>query len=644
MNPEEKLRYKSRLWIFYGIIFTMLGSLLVGLAYRQIWLSESYEEKKWKQNYLRILTPGPRGNIYDREGRLLVSNTPQFSAVIFLADKSVRSAAYKEYNDLLDEHQASGDEYDAGNLRDLGRAKVVQEYLDDINLMLGRDEKVNARELSRHAYISPLLPYHIIKDLTREEFAILIESLPVESPIQIYASTTRHYPYESAAAHTLGYAVSNLLTPTEDLEGNELKTFASKGIFGRSGVEKYYDDILQGKMGSEIWIRDPKGYKVELVQREAPQQGQDLQLSLDIDLQLVAEQGFDAYEDIGAMVVLDIETMEILAMASKPDYNLNDTSPFLSFATAKEIEAKGAWQNKAVQGLYPPGSPFKLITAVAGLKAGIIDPNETVLCTGSMQIGNARFVCHNRAGHGETDLANAIRASCNVYFYTMGLRMGIDRLSSEAIFLGMDNSTGIDLPHETQRMLVPTKEWKKEQVKESWYPGNTAHVSIGQGYLRFTPLQMAMTVASVATNKVVTQPTILKRTESDLENMPARKSLGLPIDLHRAILKGMSMAVNDGTAKLAKVEGIEIGGKTGTAEVAVPGGKIELAWFVAVAPVEDPKIALCVLVEGQELNADFHGGSFAAPLAQPVLQALLQKRPELETKPITSNSVAFSSN
>lgn len=629
MNAEEKIRYQSRIWLFYGMIFLIVVVLLVGLANQQILKNDKYNERGKIQNHRRILTPGPRGNIYDREGRLIVSNKSKFSAVVFLSDASVRKSFRQEYYGMVREYRDRDEKFNSDKLQIEARGRVIQSYLNDLNSILGRETAVDANQISRHFNINPLLPYPIIDDLSREELAILLESLPIESPVQIYASHTRHYPYESAASHTLGYVRSSILEPEKELKGGDLRTFSSKGTFGVTGMEKKYDYLLQGKTGMEIWVVDPAGFQVERIQKQAPETGKNLHLALDMDLQKIVEQQFDAYGDRGAFVAIDIERMEILAIVSKPDYNLNDTSPYISQKTAKKIADEGAWLNKAYQGFFPPGSPFKLLTSVAGFKAGLIDENRIIECTGRVKVGRRSFKCHNPYGHGLLNIQEAIRSSCNVYFYTIALEMGIDALSAEAIFLGMDQPTRVDIPYENNRMLVPTKTWKKERIGTAWTMGDTANTAIGQGFLLFSPLQMAMMTASIGTNKVLTHPSVKQRTLQERARMPEAKPLGLPTKYHKMILEGMKLAVDEGTAKMVQEHGNElpIGGKTGTAEI--NNNKEELAWFVGLAPIDDPKVVVAVVVESLGEGEANHGGVVAAPMAKPFFIEYFRKHPEL---------------
>ena len=633
MNPEDKQNYQGRLWIFYGILALLLLVLYSGLFYRQLIENEFHTEHEKTQNRRRILTPGPRGNILDREGRVLVANQPKFSAVVFLSEDQVQTAFSNHYKGTVRDYREQGKPIENyTKLLVLSRAMVLESYLKTVNELLGRYEEVDANGVSRHLNLNPLLPYPLVDNLTPGEFAILLESLPVESPIQLYVSTMRHYPYENAAAHAIGYVGRNALEIESDMPGADLKTFATKGSYGRNGIEKRFDSELQGKTGTEIWVVDPSGYQVESVQRLFPKKGKDIELSIDIDLQLAGEQGYDLYGDKGALVAIDLNRMEILAMLSRPDYNLNDTTPFISNDVFKEINERQAWENKALRGLYPPGSPFKLITAIAALKSGVIDDATIFECDGGHRVGGRTFPCMGH--HGEVDLRTAIQKSCNEYFYRVGLAAGPDNLSREAIYIGLNQPTNINLPNETGRMITPSRQWKRDRYDEPWYDGDTANMSIGQGFLTVTPLQMGMMVASIAKNEVYTHPSIVRQTAEQFAQRPAPKPLGLPPEVHKAIIEGMDRVVSlTGTARAAMVDGVNVGGKTGTAQINKKEGNLELAWFVGFAPVENPQIAVVALVEGQNLNESFGGGAHAAPMARYIFEAYFEKHPEFKIQP-----------
>ena len=473
--------------------------------------------------------------------------------------------------------------------------------------------------MERHFSQSLLLPFPLMQDLSPQEYAKLIEQIPVDSPVQILSGNARLYPYGAAAAHTLGFVSDSIEFPEGTLPGDSLLTFRNEAQVGRSGLEKEFNTHLQGKTGGEIWTVDPGGYQYERVVHEIPAKGKDLTVSLDIDIQLAAEQAMG--NKTGAVVAIEIETGEVLALASEPAYDLNDLSPFISFEVDREIREKGAWLNRAIQGLYPPGSTFKLITAMAGLRANVINEGTAINCQGFHLVGKRVFHCHRKSGHGVEHLPDAIRDSCNVFFYNRGIEAGIWAIANEARRFHLDQPTGIELPGETGRMLVPDPEWKAARFYgESWFTGDTANVSIGQGFLLLTPMQMATFAASLARETTFLQPTLLH------EAGPAKvgEPIGLPASQLALIKEGMRQAGERGTARLAGNPQMPVAGKTGTAQVRKDGRPTTLAWFVGYAPVENPRIAVAVLIEGvPNSEVEYGGGSTAAPIAKAVFQKYL---------------------
>lgn len=624
-------RRNPRLLLLYVLIGGSLLFLAAALGAHQLINVAEYREAEERQNYRRILTPGPRGNIYDREGRLLVGNRPVFKAVVSLNE--LRPEFRKEYFRLLNEAREKNQRVDRMELNTRTRAKVVQRYLNEISLLLGRKETVDSRELERHFSQSLLLPFPLANDLTSEEYALLIEQIPVDSPIQVITDSARYYPYNEAAAHLLGFVSSTNEVPASEIPGKDLLTFSFEGKIGRSGLERSFDEYLQGESGGEIWSVDPGGFQAERINFRAPVKGSDLVTSIDIDIQMAAEEAMG--DMIGAAVALDVHTGEVLAMASKPGYDLNDLSPFLSYKVDEQIREEGGWLNRAMQGLYPPGSTFKIVTAVAGMRHGLIDTETEIFCPGYYMVGRRRFRCHRHSGHGDENVINAIRDSCNVFFYDRGIEMGIDVLAAEAKRFGLAEPTGIEIPGESRSSVVPDPEWKERRLYgESWFPGDTANVSIGQGYLLVTPLQMATFIASVARNETRTQPTLLL-TSGRVATHPESEPLGLSPENYALIREGMRRSGETGTARLAGTAQMPVAGKTGTAQIRKDGKPTTLAWFVGFAPAENPEIAVAVMIEGvPERETNYGGGSTAAPIAREMFETFTRKRlPQLATSP-----------
>ncbi len=639
-KEESKTRRRNpRLILFHFIIVLCLAFIATALGSHQLLKAPEYRQAEERQNYRRIIMPGPRGNIFDREGRLLVGNRPVFKAVVSLNE--LRPEFRVEYFRLLNEARDRNQLINRQVLNTTARANVVQTYLDELNALLGRDEHVNSTRLERHFSQSLLLPFPLFNDLTPEEYARLIEQVPVESPIQVIAESARFYPYGSAASHVLGFVSSSNEIPATEVPGADLLTFAFEGRVGRSGLESAFDEILQGRPGGEIWSVDPGGFQAERLEYRHPVKGNDIHTTIDIDIQLAAEQAIG--DKIGAAIALHIHSGEVLAIASRPGYDLNDLSPFLSHTVDQRIREQGAWLNRATQGLYPPGSTFKLITAIAGLRQGIIQEDTEVFCPGYFTVGGRRFRCHRHSGHGWEDLVEAIRDSCNVYFYDKGIEMGVQAIADEARRFGLDRPTGIEIPGETRSMLIPDPAWKRQRLFESWFGGDTANLSIGQGYLLVTPLQMATFVASLARNETLTHPTILLASEhrelvAQQRATTRPEPIGLDPRHFEMVIEGMRQSGLTGTGRLAGTRQFPAAGKTGTAQVRKDGRPTTLAWFVGFAPAVNPEIAIAVLIEGvPEQETRFGGGSTAAPIARKIFETYLEKqeahRPALLARP-----------
>ena len=624
---EERLfeiyrNQNPRLRLFYLILCLLFSVLLAMLAYRQVIRGSVYREQEKKQNLRRILLPGPRGNIYDRDGRLLVGNRPHFSAVVYLGE--LRPEFNRKYIELVRRARETNRKIDRNELNIRARSEVVQSYLDRINRILGREDRVDRRDVERHFRQNLLLPLPLIKDLLPEEYAKLIELIPVQSPIQIHTDSARYYPFRSAAAHTLGFIGATFEVPREGLPGADLTTISFKGKTGRTGLEQSFNKSLQGSTGGEIWVVDPSGFQYKRTAHKLPLKGEDITISIDIDLQLAAENALG--DKTGAVAAIDVKTGEIYVLASKPDFNLNELSPFIPNRVYEEISARGAWLNRSIAGLYPPGSTFKILIAMAAQEKGIIREDTTVNCYGSFKIGNRSFACNNHSDRGPVGLEWAILKSCNVFFFQIGVQTGVDKISEVSKRFGLHLPTGVELPNETSRMLVPDKAWKQNRWHDRWYAGDTANLSIGQGYLRLTPLQMACFVASFARREGRTRPTLIHEPARDYRTIDHG---GTPLPLterqYQRIVDGMEQATQVGSARLARIPGIRIAAKTGTPQIQVNNETVALAAFIAFAPIEDPRIALAVVVEATSADDQYSGGLTAAPIGRAVLEAFFAK-------------------
>ena len=862
MKFAEKYHSENRRYHAFRILYCILFSLLfIFIIKLQLIESEDFEIKERKQGQRRILHPGARGDVFDRDGRLLIGNKAQFSAIIHLdrlknkiweKKVSLKKTAFKIRNELLDFENLNINDFlkfclqedhiqkrfihlsgvkkigdlsttkifwqnkrltvkeekngkwscevehcnnklkttfqteNVGNKINVNAAglfttcfyshfdkiylpyppskiiykkksnnlfnsiflnenpessllpkfttsnitlswesrySVVSSYLDKINLLSSRNEKLSLKKFMNHWNRRLVLPMVLVPNLSASEYASVIEGFSPSSAVQVQIESVRHYPHNSVASHVLGYVGSGYEADSEGLSGEDLATFQMKGKKGKSGIEKSYDDHLKGKDGGDIWRINPMGLRFDQIEKKASEKGKSIQLTIDLDIQQIAESSLErmsqrvnnhrilpdrfwkktiekrtlkellnkneneispellltAFKDApfplsgkeastvagfkgtekdadhllrilyskgvlerskdlpkkyiisppppppGAAVLLDVKTGEILTLASKPNYNLQDLSPSISQATYDQIERKEAWLPRAWHPGYSPASPFKLVTAVAALRANVVEPDEKLVCDGIYK----GMECHCYPGsHGEMNLRSAEAQSCNVYFFQLAERLGEKLLISEAKSFGMNQSPNINLPQLRNSPNVPDPEWKRKRVGEKWALEDTFNVAIGQGGLRQSPLQMACFVAALANQNKQFYPKLVKSPEDNSETISA-EPIGLSEKNMLAIIGGMYDATIKGTAKRCKIEGIDIAGKTGTAQWRNHNMQLNLAWFIGFAPVQNPEVAIAVLIEGIIPQDQVQGGLTATPVAKDILQAYFTKKQNL---------------
>ncbi len=434
---ESRAGFDPRIIAFHGVIALLLLVLVCGLVYQQIVKGSIHHQQERLQNERRVIEPGPRGDILDREGRKLVENRFRNSVILDLDE--LRPEFRREFIRVRGNYRASGDKElpSDAQLEQIARVSVVQRYLDQVDTVLGRMGTVDGPALKRHLEKQLLLPYTLVDDLTPDEFARVVENVPVISPMRVVASPTRSYPYGAAAAHVLGYVGVNEDADVEEFPGEGLTTLKMKGTIGRDGLEKEFDARLQGESGYRILRVDPAGYEVNpAIEIRRARQGQSITTSLDIDLQVAAEEAIG--EETGAAVAMDVRTGEVLAMASKPGYDLNAFSPRLSVAAAADIEQRKAWSNIALNGVYSPGSTFKIVVSTAALLSGVDDARgHAVGLRGRDDDRQPAVHLRQRARppRRSSSFPRPSAESCDIYFYTVGtedLRRG-DRQPGEAL-------------------------------------------------------------------------------------------------------------------------------------------------------------------------------------------------------------------
>ena len=484
--------------------------------------------------------------------------------------------------------------------------------------------------VNRHRREPTYRPITILQDATLAQVAALM-ARRLELPDAVVEEVpTRRYP-EAMAAHLFGY-----VGEVNDAQVAEDTTLKSGDIVGQSGIERIYNAQLMGEDGARRVIINSVGREIKTLDEQAPTEGKRLQLTIDYDLQKAVEDGFKAAGFNGASVVLDPGNGDVLAFTSVPAYDPNAFAAGIDRATWNSLNSDELkpLSDRAIQGLYSPGSTFKMAVALAALEEDVIKPDFRVHCVGGATFYGRPFKCWKKGGHGSIDLRHAIEQSCDVYFYTIGNMTGIDKINKWATALGLGVKSGIDLPNERQG-LVPSTEWKREKKHEKWYAGETISVAIGQGAVAVTPVSMAVYAATLANGGTRMTPHLLKAVDDGngwkpVPPPPPQQKMDVDPQKLQAIRDGLWMVVNaGGTGGRARILNHDISGKTGTAQVisnegrAAARGKGDFrdnGWFVFFAPRDNPKIAGVVFLE--------HGihGPNAASVAHHILDTFFAKR------------------
>lgn len=593
IHDSELGELQHRLVLLRAGLLLVVALLGLRLWHLQIREGPYYRDLSENNRTRSVILEPARGLIYDRNGVLLANNVPSFTLYVSLEDVKDRAA-----------------------------------LIDRLMRLIGLDADLVRKKLAVRG--AKQLPRKIKDRLTLRE-ATLIESHRLELPgVMIQVESQRNYPMGVTASHVMGYVGE---VSADQLEKPEFAELHQGSIVGQYGVEKFFDQIVRGEAGQKNVEVDALGHEKRTVTVDQPRAGDDLYLTIDARLQKLAEELLG--EEAGAIVALDPTNGDVFAMASRPAFDPNVLSRELtSKQWAAIVQDEGRpLNNRASQGQYPPGSTFKVLMAAAALESNTMSPSSTVFCSGGYQFGRRVYRDWKAGGHGYVDLRDALIHSCDVYFYTVGQRMGIDTMAIYARMFGLGEETGIELPSERVG-IVPSTEWKQRVKHEQWLPGETISAAIGQGFVTVTPLQMASAIGTVANNGVLYRPrlvrAIMDRTTGNQQELPAvpKHTLDLKPQTLKLIRDALAGVVTEGTATRAKSSMVTIAGKTGTAQTAslrtgpeedIPKKLRDHAWFVAFAPVENPKIAVAVLAEHMG-----HGGSAAAPLAKEVIETFVE--------------------
>jgi penicillin-binding protein 2 len=589
--------------------------LVAALWHVQVWRGDLYDSRENAQSLRRIRIPSARGEIADRNGVVLANNRPSYDVAIYL-DQLGRVS------------------------KKVDIVRVAQANLGALSTALGLPVTLSDQDVRIHYQRRRPIPLPVWRDLRPETVAAFEERASNLPGADLIVMPVRQYPQGKLAAHVLGYVGKAEQNDEEELEHYY---YYQPDRIGKQGVERACDDFLRGSPGGKTIRVSPGGTMVGDLGEKQAECGDRIALTLDARIQRIVEEALarapvPAGKDLcGAAVVIDPRNGEVLAMASAPSFDPNIFNPGVPAETIHAVlnDARSPMLNRAIGARYAPGSTFKTITLLAGLESGAISPNDTVVCTGSIQIGNWQrpFRCWNDRGHGAVDAFTAIRQSCDVWFYHEGMKTGVEAITKVAAELGLGQSTGFDLGNDREG-FVPSAAWKRTQRGERWWDGDTAQLAIGQSFLLVTPLQMACVAATFANRGISWKPFIVGRVESANGQLvrqgrsEMRGRLSASPQHVEIVRRAMLGAVNqvDGTAHHAAVTGLQVAGKTGTAEYDTAQGRHKRAWFIGFAPYDEPQVAVAVVIEDGD-----SGGHTAAPVAGSIMAGIFQKAEDRAT-------------
>ena len=626
-RPDNgRLRYA-----LLGILF--LAGLAV-LAFRlhtvQVRDTEVYLGAQDETSFRRVRLPATRGRILDRNGTVLADNRARYCVAFY-----------------LDELRASG--------RWSNTVNRIDGQIDEVGRILGLPREVTRDGIWQHLRRRRPIPLVAFRDLDERSVARLAEWPEPLPGVDLLVQQDRVYPYGDLACHIIGYVGKG--NPAESApeetegpgeEGADDFDFFLPDLTGRDGIEKSFDATLAGHGGGELVRIDAVGYRHETQVAREPVPGKDVSLTIDVSLQQLAERALDGHR--GAVVLLDARNGDILAMASAPRYSLSDFVPSLKADVWNRLlhDPARPLYHRAAQGVYPPGSVMKPAVAQAALAAGVIGSSTIVDCPGYYDIGQRRIRCASRWGHGEVSVGHALAVSCNPFFIDCGLKLGWDpglRDTYEALGFGTAPQIGI----QTASGLLPTSDWKKRRMGDGWRDGDTGNISIGQGFLIASPLQVGMLCLALANDGELVAPRLVRDAgdgEGPRTNRISVGSMGWSPRACAIVRGGMVDAIHSpaGTGRRAALPGLRAAGKTGTAEYYEDHAKKKHAWMISYAPADDPRYALAVVCEDSD-----SGGHSAAAVVRPILAGLFGIRdvpeeseaPEAPVPPVSESADPF---
>ncbi len=593
---QNEQRLGSRATLLHAVIVIVLAGFLGVFWYLQIVKGDEFALLAENNRLRRIALPPTRGVVFDRRGEVLASTRPALNLVLVRDGLTDAEGQLKRLESLL------GIPYDGlkGRLKAMRGRPTFEPLVIREDVQLADIAKVEAR---------------------REWFP----------SVEVEQTALRDYPDGPAVAHALGYVGEVNEAQLAKIADGSLQ---QGDIVGKTGIEREYDDVLRGRRGWKLQTVNSLGRPFGSSQpgRE-PEDGRPLHLTIDKRLQRKLVESLA--DEVGSGIFMNPNTGEVLALASTPGYDPNVFTAPVSRTTWTALisDSRHPLNDRAISSFYAPGSTFKVLMSIVGLETGAITPQTTVFRPGSVLIYNRRFMCWKQGGHGTVDVHKALVHSCNVFYYLLGKKVGIDAISKYAEMFGLGELSGIDIPGES-RGIPPSAAWKQRLQKEPWYPGDTISVSIGQGLLAVTPLQMVTMISAVANGGTLVRPHLARDAKSEATKLRvSAASLAL-------IRDALADVVEEGTATRARLGPILVAGKTGTAQVfkrsvgvdadKQPKGERDHAWFIGYAPAENPEIAFAIVIEHGG-----HGGTTAAPVARKVLEVFFEDRlPRKDADPL----------
>ncbi|MDO4987500.1 MAG: penicillin-binding protein 2 [Synergistes sp.] len=569
----KKIAYFYRIrFLKWCVVFSLL-LLTAGLFNFQVIQSWQYVDLA-SRNRLRILRISPpRGNIVDANGSPVAINVRTFNLCCYPIE-------LKKGNNM----------------------KVTADLLARYGVSM-TEEKLE--KLVQKQYSAPYRSITVATNITFSQLTQMIMDNDFKKALFPMVVWKRTYPARSLAAHVVGY-VSEITR--EELQTKAEGDYVGGDIIGKNGIEGVYEDILRGTAGEEVIEVDAKGRKVRDISYTEPKKGANIKLTIDLEAQQYAAELIGKYR--GSIVAMDVNDGSVKCLYSSPSYDPNpltwgiSTEEWMNLTDRRERPM----MNRAISGAYPPASTFKVVTGAALLEHGIATSHTTVNCPGYFELGDRRFRCWKHSGHGKENIIKALRDSCDVYFYDLASRMGIDKLTETAAKFGVGSKSGIDLLGEASGTIAG-REWKKKRIKESWYGGDTVNYSIGQGYVLMTPVQILRVYSAIANGGRMLKPRIYADAPTE------EKTLDISSEVLKLLKVGIVEVGSVGTGKRASAYGVNVAGKTGTAQNSHGD---DHAWFVGYAPVDKPRYAVVAIAE-----AGKGGSAVAAPIVGKMLNYLL---------------------